>query len=206
MKSNKITTRITIIIAVYILVSAIFPIFLIIDKFYFRLINDRWINFLISYICGILGGLATLISIYYTVKSSLEIQRDEYRKRDEEIKSEKNQKDKEARMAFAGEIAIIVSKFLVSETNYYYLKYNRSDAIECINLLEIKLGDINESQLLLLKIKVLTKSLPSLIIIISLSLHLIEYLISLLLKVILSLFLIPLSSNSNISLSVIFLK
>ena len=56
-------------------------------------------------------------------------------------------------MAFAGEIAIIVSKFLVSETNYYYLKYNRSDAIECINLLEIKLGDINESQLLLLKIK-----------------------------------------------------
>ena len=153
MKSNKITTRITIIIAVYILVSAIFPIFLIIDKFYFRLINDTWINFLVSYICGILGGLATLISIYYTVKSSLEIQRDEYRKRDEEIKSEKNQKDKEARVAFAGEIAIIVSKFLVSETNYYYLKYNRSDAIECINLLEIKLGDINESQLLLLKIK-----------------------------------------------------
>lgn len=153
MKSNKITTRITIIIAVYILVSAIFPIFLIIDKFYFRLINDTWINFLVSYICGILGGLATLISIYYTVKSSLEIQRDEYRKRDEEIKSEKNQKDKEARVAFAGEIAIIVSKFLVSETNYYYLKYNRSDAIECINILEIKLGDINEARSLLLKIK-----------------------------------------------------
>lgn len=153
MKSNKITTRITIIIAVYILLSAIFPIFLIIDKFYFRLINETWINFLVSYICGILGGLATLISIYYTVKSSLEIQRDEYRKRDEEIKSEKKQKDKEARVAFAGEIAIIVSKFLVSETNYYYLKCNRSDAIECINLLEIKLGDINEGQLLLLKIK-----------------------------------------------------
>lgn len=153
MKSNKITTRITIIIAVYILVSAIFPIFLIIYKFYFRLINDTWINFLVSYICGILGGLATLISIYYTVKSSLEIQRDEYRKRDEEIKSEKNQKDKEARVAFAGEIAIIVSKFLVSETNYYYLKYNRSDAIECINILEIKLGDINETRSLLLKIK-----------------------------------------------------
>lgn len=153
MKSNKITTRITIIIAVYILVSAIFPIFLIIYKFYFRLINDTWINFLVSYICGILGGLATLISIYYTVKSSLEIQRDEYRKRDEEIKSEKNQKDKEARVAFAGEIAIIVSKFLVSETNYYYLKYNRSDAIECINILEIKLGDINEARSLLLKIK-----------------------------------------------------
>lgn len=153
MKSNKITTRITIIIAVYILLSAIFPIFLIIDKFYFRLINETWINFLVSYICGILGGLATLISIYYTVKSSLEIQIDEYRKRDEEIKSEKKQKDKEARVAFAGEIAIIVSKFLVSETNYYYLKCNRSDAIECINLLEIKLGDINEGQLLLLKIK-----------------------------------------------------
>ena len=153
MKSNKITTRITIIIAVYILVSAIFPIFLIIDKFYFRLINDTWINFLVSYICRILVGLATLISIYYTVKSSLEIQRDEYRKRDEEIKSEKNQKDKEARVAFAGEIAIIVSKFLVSETNYYYLKYNRSDAIECINILEIKLGDINEARSLLLKIK-----------------------------------------------------
>lgn len=94
MKSNKIATRITIIIAVYILLSAIFPIFLIIDKFYFRLINETWINFLVSYICGILGGLATLISIYYTVKSSLEIQRDEYRKRDEEIKSEKNKKIK----------------------------------------------------------------------------------------------------------------
>lgn len=97
--------------------------------------------------------ISNFISIYYTVKSSLEIQRDEYRKRDEEIKSEKNQKDKEARVAFAGEIAIIVSKFLVSETNYYYLKYNRSDAIECINILEIKLGDINEARSLLLKIK-----------------------------------------------------
>lgn len=106
MKSNKITTRITIIIAVYIL--AIFLLFLIIGKFYFRLINKTWIIFLVSYICGILGGLATLISIYYIVKSSLEIQRYKYRKMDEEIKLEKNKKIKSHVVAFAGEIAIII--------------------------------------------------------------------------------------------------
>ena len=99
---------------------------------YSNLTNNEWAGFLGSYVGGILGGLGTLFSVYYTVKTSINMQNaenerrnaeisEEHKRRDLEIQEENKRKEREDRVKFTGEIATLVGEFLTITSNYHYM-------------------------------------------------------------------------------------
>lgn len=62
---------------------------------YSNLTNNEWAGFLGSYVGGILGGLGTLFSVYYTVKTSINMQKAENERRNAEISEEHKRHDLE---------------------------------------------------------------------------------------------------------------
>ena len=62
---------------------------------YSNLTNNEWAGFLGSYVGGILGGLGTLFSVYYTVETSINMQNAENERRNAEISEEHKRHDLE---------------------------------------------------------------------------------------------------------------
>lgn len=127
---------ILIFICIYCLVSIGLPFAFKYNIFkstaYSNLTNNEWIGFLGSYVGGILGGLGTLISVYYTVKTSVDMQKEEnerrnaeiseeHKRRDLEIQAENERKERDERVKFTGEIATLVGEYLTSITNYHFM-------------------------------------------------------------------------------------
>ena len=65
------------------------------SKAYSNLSNNEWAGFLGSYVGGILGGLGTLISVFYNVKTSIDTQKEEQQWREIEIKEEHARREAE---------------------------------------------------------------------------------------------------------------
>lgn len=138
-KSNRQPKRFNIIlifICIYCLISIGLPFafkYIIFESTaYSNLTNNEWAGFLGSYVGGILGGLGTLISVYYTVKTSVDMQKEEnerrnveiseeHKHRDLEIQAENERKERDERVKFTGEIATLVGEFLTSITNYHFM-------------------------------------------------------------------------------------
>lgn len=134
------------IIITYALIGIFIPI--IINCFVFKNENgsipsvDGWASFLGSYVGGILGGLGTLIAMYFTIKQAIDIQSDnkadmdkklveqnrireqEYNRdkadRDAERSKNEERRERELRMQFADGIAELIGRYITVITNYYY--------------------------------------------------------------------------------------
>lgn len=107
-----------------------------------RLSNEGWASFLGSYVGGSLGGLGTLIAVYFTVKTSLDIQeenkrdsdqqmRDEIKRHNEEIANQKHAHDierasdlaeehKKECKAFVDRIAEELGVYITHISKYHY--------------------------------------------------------------------------------------
>lgn len=130
---------------------------------YSNLTNNEWAGFLGSYVGGILGGLGTLFSVYYTVKTSINMQKAENerrnaeinverQRRDSEIQAENKRKEREDRVKFTGEIATLVGEFLTITSNYHYMnvevaqiEQNLKDSYDKLYNLKIEESKIYEA-------------------------------------------------------------
>lgn len=134
------------IIILYALISIVLPI--IFNYFIFEnseisnLSNNEWAGFLGSYVGGILGGLGTLIAMWYTVRTSLEIQREnkydtdfqmqeELKRRDEEYVRDKKDREiirlteqanaeKRDREVFANSVASHLGVYISQISKYHF--------------------------------------------------------------------------------------
>ena len=113
-----------IVIGIYIILSIIIPI---IFKYCIfenpelsNLTNSEWAGFLGSYAGGILGGLGTLIAMWYTVKTSLNIQKENNDAMNIQLQSDIQRRDKESREKFANEIANHLGVYITDISKYYY--------------------------------------------------------------------------------------
>lgn len=107
-----------------------------------NLSNNEWAGFLGSYVGGIIGGLGTLIAMYYTVKCSFDLQetnrveaattlQEELERRDEEYKRDKEDREKERRedekridrserVEFTNTIAQYLGTYIAEISKYHY--------------------------------------------------------------------------------------
>ena len=130
----------------YFIVGLIIPIIFKFSIFenptYSLLSNDGWASFLGSYAGGALGGLGTLIAMYFTVRQTTEIQEQNKKDTDKRIFQENlnrnreyNQdktdrmiermadeeaRKKELRLEFADSIAELIGKYITQISNYHY--------------------------------------------------------------------------------------
>lgn len=103
---------------------------------------EGWAGFLGSYVGGVLGGLGTLIAMYFTIKQAIDIQSEnkadmdkklaeqnrireqEYNRdkadRDAERRKDEDKRERELRMQFADGIAELIGRYITIITNYYY--------------------------------------------------------------------------------------
>ena len=123
-KKNNSWRTMIIVIGIYIILSIIIPI---IFKYCIfenpelsNLTNSEWAGFLGSYAGGILGGLGTLIAMWYTVKTSLNIQKENNDTMNIQLQSDIQRRDKESREKFANEIANHLGVYITDISKYYY--------------------------------------------------------------------------------------
>ena len=123
-KKNNSWRTMIIVIGIYIILSIIIPI---IFKYCIfenpelsNLTNSEWAGFLGSYAGGILGGLGTLIAMWYTVKTSLNIQKENNDAMNIQLQSDIQRRDKESREKFANEIANHLGVYITDISKYYY--------------------------------------------------------------------------------------
>lgn len=89
-KRKKIKYGIIIAIGVYIIVPIV--LYIVIDKWNIIFSNieaSDWLSFWATYISGTLGGLATLVAVYFTIKQSYDQLKEEHKNRENEIKEER---------------------------------------------------------------------------------------------------------------------
>lgn len=78
----------------FLIVFIVLPVILywFVDQYDFiksNIVADNWLMFWATYLAGILGGLATLVAMVYTLKSAYEQQKEERADRDKEIAEER---------------------------------------------------------------------------------------------------------------------
>ncbi len=137
---------------------------------YSNLTNSEWAGFLGSYVGGVLGALGTLVAVYFTVKSTINVQEEathssnerlelEYRRHQEEIKSENERREKERqddskeiktryRIELANEIANDLGKYITHISNYYYMNQReekiKNKLVKAKQELDLKENEIKE--------------------------------------------------------------
>lgn len=157
-KQNSVNMNMVILIIIlYAVISFLLPVFL---KYLIfensevsNLSNNEWAGFLGSYAGGILGGLGTLIAMWYTVRTSLEIQRknksdtdyqmqEEIKRRDEEYERDKKDREllrlteqanaeKRDREVFANSVANHLGVYISQISKYHYASI-KSERLEKI--------------------------------------------------------------------------
>ena len=130
----------------YILVSVLMPIaikfFVFENPAYSMLSNEGWASFLGSYVGGVLGGVGTLLTMYLTLKNTIELQRqnkeetdlqieagnrkrDEEYKRDQKVREEERKeeeiiREREIRRTFADDIANLLGRYIADISKYHF--------------------------------------------------------------------------------------
>ena len=159
------------IIAIIIFIYALFGICIpIVFKYavfengaYSLLSNEGWASFLGSYVGGVLGGLGTLIAVFFTIKQTIEIQEEnkadmdrkiaeqnitrmhEYNRdkvdRDAERREDDAKRERTLRKQFAEDVAELIGRYITSISNYYYASISAKRLDRELMDIDIMLGN-----------------------------------------------------------------
>lgn len=123
-KSTINKKSIIVIICLYVVIGVVLPFvfkYTIFENSEISLLsNNEWAGFLGSYVGGVLGGLGTLVAMWYTVRTTLEIQRENKNDTDKMREDDLANADKRDREEFANSVASHLGVYISHISKYHY--------------------------------------------------------------------------------------